>query len=146
MPPVAKENSEEGAEAFARWYVETLNHLYQHPQAGILDKYAGKDCQRCDRFAQVVREFSANDERAESAPFKDVGANSLATEGDEYIARVALEQQPTRVVSADGSVGYQFEADDDQGLLFELTFSGDGWLIDDLLSNPGARAIVEADK
>ena len=95
MPPVAKENSEEGAEAFARWYVETLNHLYQHPQAGILDKYAGKDCQRCDRFAQVVREFSANDERAESAPFKDVGANSLATEGDEYIARVALEQQPT---------------------------------------------------
>lgn len=146
MPAAARENSEEGAEAFARWYVETLNHLYQHPQTGILDKYAGKDCQRCERFAQVVREFSANDERAESAPFKDVGANSLATEGDEYIARVALEQQPTRVVSADGSVGYQFEADDDQGLLFELTFSGDGWIIDDLLSNPGARAIVEADK
>ena len=146
MPPVAKENSEEGAEAFARWYVETLNHLYQHPQTGILDKYAGEDCQRCDRFAQVVREFSANDERAESAPFKDVGANSLATEGDEYIARVALEQQPTRVVSADGSVGHQFEADDDQGLLFELTFSGDGWLIDDLLSNPGAKTIVDGDE
>lgn len=142
MPAAAKENTAEGAEAFARWYVETLNHLYQHPKAGVLDKYAGDDCSRCQRFADVVAGFERDGQSTPGAPFKDAGSTSLRVRANTYEATVAIEQQAMTIRGTNGDVVQTMKADADTGLLFNLRFDR-GWVISDLLANPGARDYVD---
>lgn len=142
MPAAAKENTAEGAEAFARWYVETLNHLYQHPKAGVLDKYAGDDCSRCQRFADVVAGFERDGQSTPGAPFKDAGSTSLRVRANTYEATVAIEQQAMTIRGTNGDVVQTMKADADTGLLFNLRFDR-GWVISDLLANPGAKDYVD---
>ena len=76
MPAAAKENSEEGAEAFARWYVETLNYLYQHPQTGVLDKYAGDNCALCEQHQDIIRSSVRNQELVDGETFSVLGTST----------------------------------------------------------------------
>ena len=132
MPPVAKENSEEGAEAFARWYVETLNHLYQHPQTGILDKYAGDNCKRCHRFADVVAGFVEDGHRAESPPFSIKETKSSIRHGSKVEFILGVDQKPVPIVDGSGKGVDSMKDQSDLGLVFDLG-PGEPWLITDLL-------------
>ncbi|PKZ41059.1 hypothetical protein CYJ76_09475 [Kytococcus schroeteri] len=68
MPAAAKENTAEGAEAFARWYVESINHLFRYPQAGVIDEFSAPSCEQCQRIAETVEEFESKGQRADRLP------------------------------------------------------------------------------
>ncbi|WP_238138134.1 DUF6318 family protein [Kytococcus schroeteri] len=134
MPAAAKENTAEGAEAFARWYVETLNHLYQHPKAGVLDKYAGDDCKTCANQSEALVEASRTKEASDGPVFDILGAKVTATGPSTYDAVVGFHQLPATFTTPDGEVTARLEEIDEMGLLFRLRHEG-GWAVEKLHPN-----------
>ncbi|WP_374927978.1 DUF6318 family protein [Kytococcus sedentarius] len=128
MPAAAKENSEEGAEAFARWYVETLNYLYQHPQTGILEKYAGPDCKGCATQIRVMERSVEEGEVAQGEVYSILGSSSLAKGKGDFQAVVAFRQHPVPFVNDEGEVVDEMSSHPEFGLLFDLAYK-DGWTV-----------------
>ncbi len=124
MPAAAKQNSEEGAEAFARWYVETLNHLYQHPQTGVLDKYASDNCKTCAHHRRLVENYSSRSLFLDGDALSIKGSRSLKTSSNSYEVVVAFRQNPVVLRDAQGEATLQVEAIDEYGYLFELRHDG----------------------
>ncbi|OLT33910.1 hypothetical protein BJF82_11495 [Kytococcus sp. CUA-901] len=142
MPPVAKENSEEGAEAFARWYVETLNHLYQHPQTGILDQYAGDNCKGCATQLRVMDRSVRNGEVAQGDVYSILGSSVLMTGDSRYEAVVAFRQHPVVFIDSQGKQVDKMKAQEEFGLRFELQYD-DEWRVEAQFSNKSPQ--YEAD-
>ena len=145
MPPVAKENSEEGAEAFARWYVETLNHLYQHPQTGILDKYAGDNCKTCAKYERNIVRYVKEGRHTASSPIEIRGARvDVADAPAEVEVIVVVDQLPVRFVNAEGATVDTLSAINGMGLRINMLYEG-GWKISSIPVDPTAGEWVELD-
>mgnify|MGYP006872534715 CR=1 FL=1 len=134
MPATAKENSEEGAEAFARWYVETLNHLYQYPQTGVLDKYAGDTCQTCAAQIRVMKQFVGQGARADRDVWSILGSSSSAVDVDTYQTVVAFRQDPAVISNSQGKEVYVMASSPEHGFAFDLRRDAD-WIVDAIYLN-----------
>ncbi|SNC63558.1 hypothetical protein SAMN05445756_0930 [Kytococcus aerolatus] len=128
MPAVAKENSEEGAEAFALWYVETLNYLYQHPETGILEKYAGPDCKTCQRHIDLVEEGKDTGVVATGNLHKITGSRALPGQGGSTEVTVTFDQEATDFINKNGAVKESVPDEGQLGYIFDLNFQ-DRWEI-----------------
>lgn len=54
MPDEAKEQTQEGAIAFALHYLKMVNYTGQHPEEGLLEPLAADGCKSCDNHEQAV--------------------------------------------------------------------------------------------
>lgn len=54
MPAEAMEDTEAGAEAFVKYYIDIVNYTGRYPRAGLLDSLAKPECETCDNLEQVV--------------------------------------------------------------------------------------------
>ena len=135
MPAAAKENTAEGAEAFARWYIETLSYLYEHPKAGVLDKYAGEDCNTCARHVRVVRESEERNERADGETYTVLGTGEPLPEEGGFHVTVGFRQNPTTVRDSDGNVVEELSEQPEYGYTFKLHHQG-RWVIQKMHPNP----------
>ena len=145
MPPAAKENSEEGAEAFARWYVETLNHLYQHPQTGVLDQYAGDSCKTCAKYERNIGRYVKEKRHTASSPIEIRGARvGVADAPAEVEVIVVVDQLPVRFVNAEGATVDSLSAINGMGLRLNMLYEGK-WTISSIPVDPTAGEWVELD-
>ena len=134
MPAAAKENTAEGAEAFARWYIETLSYLYQHPKAGVLDKYAGEDCNTCARHVRVVQQSAEQNAQADKAVYEVLGAGEPHSMGDGYEITVAFRQNASVIRDEAGSVVGKTTELPEVGYVFRLAYDK-GWTIEKMHPN-----------
>ncbi|XKH04884.1 DUF6318 family protein [Kytococcus sedentarius] len=146
MPPVAKENSEEGAEAFARWYVETLNHLWQQPQAGAIEQFSAPTCRQCANYEQTFREQEQSGEHQEGEAARIVGTHVAGGESPStHEVIVVVSQPPARQVDDSGEKIKDLPAIDGLGLRLNMHYAG-GWRIDKIPTDPTAGEWVELDQ
>ncbi|ACV06808.1 hypothetical protein I6I18_06755 [Kytococcus sedentarius] len=146
MPPAAKENSEEGAEAFARWYVETLNHLWQQPQAGAIEQFSAPTCRQCANYEQTFREQEQSGEHQEGEAARIVGTHVAGGESPStHEVIVVVSQPPARQVDASGEKIKDLPAIDGLGLRLNMHYAG-GWRIDKIPTDPTAGEWVELDQ
>ncbi|PKZ41161.1 hypothetical protein CYJ76_08890 [Kytococcus schroeteri] len=134
MPAAAKENTAEGAEAFARWYIETLSYLYEHPKAGVLDKYAGEDCNTCARHVRVVQQSAEQNAQADKVVYEVLGAGEPHSMGDGYEITVAFRQNASVIRDETGSVVGKTTELPEVGYVFRLTYDK-GWTIEKMHPN-----------
>jgi len=135
MPAAAQENTAEGAEAFARWYIQTLSYLYEHPKAGVLDKYAGDGCNTCARHVRVVRESAEKNERADGETYTVLGAGEGLRTDYGYEVTVGFRQNPTTVRNGQGKVVEELSEQPEYGYNFKLRYQGH-WIIQKMHPNP----------
>lgn len=128
MPAAASENSEEGAEAFARWYVETLNYLYQHPKAGVLEKYADDGCKTCAQHADFVAEEARDSKAMDGEALSILGASALDSGPSKFEAVVAFSQNPVAVRDSGDKEVARLKKVAEYGYVFDLVFDG-SWKI-----------------
>jgi hypothetical protein len=57
MPPEAKQHTREGAEAFARHFIDVTNHAQQTGDTTGVQTLADKDCGSCAQFISDVHEW-----------------------------------------------------------------------------------------
>ncbi|MFC0358845.1 DUF6318 family protein [Kytococcus schroeteri] len=132
MPAAAKENTAEGAEAFGIWYLKTLNHLYQHPKAGVLEEFSETSCGTCAQLESTVRESAAEGHRATSSPMKiRPTARVTPLGGKKWMVGVRFDQLKTDYVDESGAVVESVPRSRNSGFSMRLVFQ-DGWHIVDM--------------
>ena len=145
MPPVAKENSEEGAEAFARWYVQTLAHLFRFPEKGVIEPYSEDSCQQCGTYEEAFAELVSAQQHQVGSTMNILGTYvGVADKPSTIEVVVAIEQGANRTVDANGVTVRESDGVDGLGLRLNLHYAG-GWRIDEIPTDPTAGDWVGRD-
>ena len=145
MPAAAKENSEEGAEAFARWYVQTLAHLFRFPEKGVIEPYSEDSCQQCGTYEEAFAELVAAQQHQVGSTMNILGTYvGVADKPSTIEVVVAIAQGSNRTVDANGVTVRESDGVDGLGLRLNLHYAG-GWRIDEIPTDPTAGDWVRRD-
>lgn len=104
MPPEAREGTPEGAEAFARYWFDAVEHAYRTGDPSILRQLAEPDCVTCTSLIEEVEREAANGRSFEGIDVEVL--TSVAGPPDErgVVVSMTLREADSRVIASDGSV------------------------------------------
>jgi hypothetical protein len=122
------DQSEEGAEAFARHYIDLINSTGTNPKEGVLEPLATDECDTCANFAGNVRHLVDNDLHNTGKVFEVSDAETLLYDG-EAVVTLAVTQLDVEVVDDQGTVTESAESRDGS-LKMDLIRHKDKWLVD----------------
>ncbi|MBM6400252.1 DUF6318 family protein [Phycicoccus sonneratiae] len=105
IPAAAREQTDAGAEAFVKFYMEQFNVAWTKPEAGLVAKFSAKDCKFCATVETQAKWLVDNKQRYDKAPVTllDIQAISGAPEGQIYLTGT-LRQNQTRILDESGAV------------------------------------------
>lgn len=129
VPEAARQHTEAGAQAFAKYYIERVNETALHPKVGVLEPLALDTCKTCDNHEKTVREL-VRDKQHFSKPEMSITSTSIV--GDSEVATfVELHGHEPKVDIVDdtGQSVQSFPEVKDQGLSFNLKWTPNGWRV-----------------
>lgn len=129
VPEAARQHTKAGAKAFARYYMGLLNETGLHPKVGILEPLALSTCKSCKNHQNSVRELVAEKQHFTK---RQMSVKSVAIAGDTQAAtnvEVHGYEPKVDIVGADGGFVKSYPEVRDQGLIFELYWTRQGWRI-----------------
>lgn len=132
MPAAAEDNSEEGAEVFARWYVETWSHLYQHPEAGIFGAHAADSCKTCSHWEGIFADSVESGEHALDKPVTVTGSSALPLADGGFQVGVDFEHHDVTVADRSGKVVETISSPEVTGFVVTLQRHGDDWIVTEM--------------
>lgn len=130
MPQVAWEHTEEGAAAFAEYYMELINYTGLHPEVGILEPYGGDDCKSCANYENNVKAFVERDLKSDKAPAIILESRAVDF-GSDFQAFITLDILAYTVSSPDGIHVAEYEAVHGMISVFTLT-PGSPWVVQEI--------------
>ena len=129
MPELAREHTEEGAAAFAEYYMELVNYTGLHPEVGVLEALAGEECKTCRNYENNVKYFIENAVRTDKAPISI--KSSRAVDFAEYHkAFLDIEVLAYSTISGDGAV-HDFYEETEVTFIFTLS-PADPWVVEEI--------------
>jgi len=129
IPAAARAHTQKGAEAFARYYVEQINSLNQHPEKGKLERLFKSSCGSCKNFAGSIDYLVDHDQHYTGPIFRILSVESGAENENGFAdVFVAADQLPINIVSSSGAV---VDTTKPLGgiLVVALTWESRGWEI-----------------
>ena len=115
MPDEARTQDAAGAEAFVRYYIELINRT-----STVMDAQPLRDlsdgCRDCDRIASNTEDDAAAGYRYAGGELLVRAAGSATVANAEAQMAFTLDQQPLRVLDAEGSVDDELSSDAFTGL------------------------------
>lgn len=132
IPPEATEDSEAGAEAFVKSFLETFNRLGQSPEDGVLSKFSRDNCETCSNLESAIEQLVSAGHRT-SGPAISVHDVSAVNLGGTTRVEAHLEQLGGELLDENGEVVQTAEAGGEFVYVFTLSRDGDQWLIDEVL-------------
>ncbi|MCB1251867.1 MAG: hypothetical protein KDB39_01160 [Austwickia sp.] len=135
MPPAAKEHTAKGAEAFARYFFESVSKTTEVPSPKQLPRLCSPGLKMCTVRESRSAELAANRHKP-SGPILEVASITQIPDtpspADFQYFRIAIRQLPSRELDADNRDVGQWTSPND--FLFEtrLIWEGDHWLMDDV--------------
>ncbi|WP_194288639.1 DUF6318 family protein [Ornithinicoccus halotolerans] len=131
MPEEAEENTEEGAEAFARHYIDVLNAASQDPSTPALDELAEPDCKTCANFNDSVTALAEQGHRTEGPIAEPV--NAVTTLRDSTArSSIRIRQLGPAVINESGEVVRPSQDAKEVELVFRLQHDG-SWKVTEIL-------------
>lgn len=128
VPPVAREQTEDGALAFVEHYFATMNVLAAQPTPGVLDALAAPSCEPCGAVADAVDTMA---DRGQTAAGPFVAVEVLDAVMVNRGAGVGIDVQWLRPALQDAS-GARLSAGpggEDGLMVLDMTFVGERWFI-----------------
>jgi len=130
LPPEATTNDAAGAEAFTRYWYETLNFAYSTGDLEPMRRASADECVICDDLAGVISESYADGGRLKGGlvTLSEVVAPTPDATGSVLLS-VVFQQAGSQQVDASGAVEaeYPSETDVSASVVIERTDSDDGW-------------------
>jgi hypothetical protein len=129
IPAAARAHTPQGAEAFARFYLEQVNQAWMAPDPELIRPYALESCKTCANYIATAAWLVTDRLHYDGVP-ATLGASALlATSGADVVTiQVAQAQKPARILRQDGTVDQQLSAD--ASLLdVRLDWRGESWLV-----------------
>jgi len=128
MPPAAKEDSEAGAEAFAKFYIEMVNYLGQHPKEGVLEKLSTDGCSTCKNYEESISQLKQSGRRR-SGPVGEVAAAQALGSAEGHEALLEINVPAYTLKDERGRVVDEFSAGASIELRFDLQPTAEGHLV-----------------
>jgi hypothetical protein len=129
MPAAAKKSDLAGAEAFIRYYFDTVNYAYATGDLERTQSIRASDCAACKSLEDGIRKGYANDQRLQGGHV-EVG-DVVVTPGDLSKGadiNVVAEQATADVIGPDGNVVDQYPGTPKAAYRFLLDYD-DGWVV-----------------
>lgn len=105
IPAAAREQTEAGAIAFAKFFFDQFNIAWTEPRAGLIESLSDPECQFCRKSEESALGFVADGQRYAAAPVevRDVEPIAGAPNGQQFLA-ATFEQKASRIVDSSGVV------------------------------------------
>jgi hypothetical protein len=106
LPEVAKTETKEGLEAFARYWYETLTYAYETGDMNPLESISGPACPTCARVKEVVQGWHSDGRWLAGGRMVVEGAQTkfLEVAPSEYQVLIQVRQEPLSYFRADKSL------------------------------------------
>jgi hypothetical protein len=145
IPDAATKNSDAGAEAFAKWYFESvINPAYSTGNISTMVKYSDPKCIVCGATVGDIATAWARG-KVQGGQVSVSGLD--ATKASDTLTNVELKYSKTRYVEVDGSGNNVFSTPAQTGLdiVVQLTYSAKEktWLVREIV-NQAARGVKTA--
>ena len=129
MPELAKQESQEGLQAFAEYWYALANYGYETGDTAPIRKISGEDCVSCNSYLKVVESGYAGDDwmLGSKVTMQDVSANFVATDQGYYQATVLFLQEDLHYYAPDGFLGTQPGSHTPVVQLMEAAYTPKGW-------------------
>lgn len=130
VPEKAREQSQAGAIAFARYWVKVFNRARVSQETDDLQELSHEECETCTNFAERINSTAANGGSYQGGTWKVLRAGTppeQSAPGEEIVElRVAVAKAVSKPTS--DAVAHVSEATD-LNLSVYLRWVGDGWIV-----------------
>jgi hypothetical protein len=111
IPPEARAHTEAGAEAFARFFVDTLNQSQVDADPNTLAAISDKSCRGCNVYIDLAEELRTKGHHADVASLKRraIGVRPDST-ADLVNLDILIDESPSRTIARSGRVVESFPA------------------------------------
>lgn len=129
LPEVAKTETKEGLEAFARYWYATLSYAYETGDTQPLETISGPSCQSCAKVKAEVTDWHSEGRWISGGKLHVEGAHSdfVALRPGEYQAVVQVYQDTIDYYLADGRLKGSLPRKPAVGDILLVAFDGGGW-------------------
>lgn len=134
LPEVAKSETKEGLEAFAKYWFEVLSYGYETGDVSRLNELTSSGCESCEHAKEVITGWHSEGRwltggrvttPAVSTTFK------VARDGNYQVA-VQAAQESLSYFNADGTLSSKDPKPEDTGNLMLATFSKGFWFVNNI--------------
>lgn len=133
LPEVAKTETKEGLEAFARYWYEALSYAYETGDLNLVTAVTGPSCANCDAARGVITNWYVEGRWLEGGKIQTPAVETafkVATDGS-YQVIAQVQQSQLRAYKADGSVSDTIVPPSDIAQIFIATYAPTGWQLVD---------------
>ncbi|MDT0195475.1 DUF6318 family protein [Arthrobacter sp. AB6] len=129
LPEVAKTETKEGLEAFARYWYSTLSYAYETGEMGPLEAISGPTCASCAKVRTEVTDWHAEGRWLAGGKMVVEGVHSdfIETGPREYQAIVQVYQDTVDYHLPDGTIKGSVPRKPAVGDIVVAEFAGGGW-------------------
>ncbi|MET3720811.1 DUF6318 family protein [Arthrobacter sp. UYEF21] len=131
LPDVAKTETKEGLEAFARYWFELLTYGYETGDTNQISAITSTDCTMCERAKEVQRGWHSEGRWLEGGRVRVPAVSTtfrVAADGNYQVA-VQVSQEAMSYYDADGSLDSTEPKTTDSGSLMLVVFKNGSWFV-----------------
>ncbi|MDQ0729281.1 DUF6318 family protein [Arthrobacter sp. B1I2] len=132
LPEVAKTETKEGAEAFVRFWYETLSYAYETGKPQNLEKISGPGCVFCKGLRDGINEAWSEGRWILGGKIETPAITATVETGAESYAVVQVIQSTIEIRKPDGTLLQNPTPATNTGSRAGLTFGSSGWVMSDL--------------
>jgi hypothetical protein len=105
IPKAARAHTPQGAEAFARFYLEQVNKAWMAPDPELIRPYALESCKTCANYLKTAEWLLERTLRYNGSPMT-LGVSIVAPESrkDHMFVEMPANQEHRKILRSDGSV------------------------------------------
>lgn len=132
LPEVAKTETKEGAEAFAKYWFSVLSYSYETGNTESLSAVSGPDCTFCQGLVDNIEEAWAEGKWISGGQIEIPAATAKLLEGEPTYVTLQVLQKELLIHNPDGSPYQEPTAATNAGSQATATFGSNGWIFSDL--------------
>jgi hypothetical protein len=139
LPEVAKTETKEGAEAFAKYWFSVLSYAYETGDVALFESIEPPSCAACQKVKEVIRDWHSEGRWLVGGKLTTPVAETtfVKDEDGKYDVAVQVRQEPLSYMRPDGSAARTDPQKPDQGNLLILTCNNNEWSVVELGSIVG---------
>ena len=130
FPAVAKKHTPEGAEAFVRYYLESVNYAWAKPDLTALPPLGESDCESCVNLQETAKSIHTARAWLTGPPLTVKQVNHLVTVAGESLVTSVMQQEPVSRFRPDGSL-LSTSTGEELRRTFSLVWAS-GWHVQDI--------------
>ncbi len=132
LPEVAKTETKEGAEAFAKYWFSILSYAYETGDTNALSKISKTECAFCQGLVDDIEAAWAENKWISGGQIEiPVATAKPAADGSTQVVLQVLQKELI-IHNQDGSPYQEKTAATNAGSVAIMKFADEGWVVDDL--------------